>query len=189
MNKKVLRELYLEKRKTLTPQEFDRRSQLVFSQTIDFLKTAEGSHIHLFLPIVHNKEVNTWPILDFLLESEKHTPIVSSTDFRTKKMAHYLINNDTHFKNDSYGIPSPIGAEEISIDKIDLVLTPLISFDLAGNRIGYGGGYYDTFLSKCRKDVKVIGLAITSSLDLITYAEPHDHKMNMCINHNRMFKF
>ena len=189
MNKQVLREIFSEKRKFLSREEYDRRNQSVCQKTIAFLKTTDKKAIHLFLPIVKNKEVDTWPILKFLINSKTHTPIVSRTDFASKSMVHYQINENTEFINDKFDIPTPVRAKQLDVEMIDAVLAPLISFDLEGNRIGYGGGYYDRLLSECRKDTLVAGLAITPPLDLITYAEPHDHKLNMCFNHQQTFKF
>ena len=44
-------------------------------------------------------------------------------------------------------------------DQIDVVFVPLLIFDKQGHRIGYGKGYYDRFLSKCKKDTIKVGLA------------------------------
>lgn len=47
----------------------------------------------------------------------------------------------------SFGIPSPPeGAESAGYEELDLVLVPGVAFDLSGNRIGYGKGFYDLFL-------------------------------------------
>ncbi len=59
-----------------------------------------------------------------------------------------------------YGIPEPIS------DKIlypDILLVPLVAFDKNFNRIGYGGGFYDRYIDKLRKNKKIItiGLAYT----------------------------
>ena len=45
------------------------------------------------------------------------------------------------------GIPEPIADEPVAEDPTALVLMPGLAFDPQGHRIGYGGGYYDKFLS------------------------------------------
>ena len=46
------------------------------------------------------------------------------------------------------GIPEPIADEPVAHDETALVLMPGLVFDKAGHRIGYGGGFYDRFLSR-----------------------------------------
>ena len=189
MNKKVLREVYLEKRKTLTASEHRSRSLSVCQQAINLFKNSDCQKIHLFLPIEAQNEVGTWTLYKSILADKRLEPVVSRTDFKSKTMTHYLADSHTSFKEDQYGIPTPNSGIEINTLEIDAVLTPLISFDLQGNRIGYGGGFYDRFLSECRTDVEVIGLAITPPLDFIPYSESHDFKMHKCINHQSVFHY
>lgn len=49
-------------------------------------------------------------------------------------------------KPHTFGIPEPVVKKPVSPSSIDLVVVPGIAFDREGNRIGYGGGYYDAFL-------------------------------------------
>ncbi|MGC4022748.1 MAG: 5-formyltetrahydrofolate cyclo-ligase, partial [Cyclobacteriaceae bacterium] len=66
-------------------------------------------------------------------------------------------------------------------EKIDIVIVPLLAFDAAGNRVGYGKGFYDQFLKTCRKDCKKIGLSLfEASQDLISNEE-HDVKLDYAI--------
>lgn len=64
---------------------------------------------------------------------------------------------------DRYGIPEPISRVRIRGERLDLLLVPLVAFDLMGNRIGMGGGFYDATLSFLRRGrttpTRVIGTA------------------------------
>ena len=62
-------------------------------------------------------------------------------------------------ETNDWGIDEPKGGKIISPDKIDVVFVPLLACDYRGNRIGYGGGYYDRFLAQCKPDVLKIGLS------------------------------
>lgn len=50
-------------------------------------------------------------------------------------------------RTNAYGLEEPVGDNEIDPRELDLVFTPLVAFDLQGNRIGMGGGYYDRTFS------------------------------------------
>ena len=62
----------------------------------------------------------------------------------------------------------------------DILLVPLLAFDSRGNRLGYGGGYYDRTLYtlRQRKPVLAVGIALTC-LEVTTIpVEPHDQKLD-----------
>jgi len=50
---------------------------------------------------------------------------------------------DTIMQLNRYGIPEPQQTSTIPIEQLEMVLMPLVGFDLNGNRLGMGGGYYD----------------------------------------------
>ncbi|MFZ2236971.1 MAG: 5-formyltetrahydrofolate cyclo-ligase [Dokdonella sp.] len=51
-----------------------------------------------------------------------------------------------------YGIPEPVHerSRRVAVDMIDVLLMPLLGFDRSGNRLGFGGGYYDRALEFLR---------------------------------------
>ena len=56
-----------------------------------------------------------------------------------------VVNEDTVFETKRYGINEPVNGKEIHPEEIDCVITPLLCFDMNGNRVGYGKGFYDYF--------------------------------------------
>lgn len=71
---------------------------------------------------------------------------------------------------------------------LDVIVVPLVAFDLEGNRIGMGGGYYDRFLKRYPKAQK-IGLAYEfQKVDEIP-AEPHDIRLNAVVTEKQTYTF
>ncbi len=77
-----------------------------------------------------------------------------------------------------YGIPESSKLE--LVDKIDLIVVPGVVFDVTGNRIGYGKGYYDRSLRKY-KDVYKIGLAFDFQMVNSVPVDDWDEKVDKII--------
>jgi 5-formyltetrahydrofolate cyclo-ligase len=72
-------------------------------------------------------------------------PIIER-ETRTLRLS-YLTNPDVLITS-TFNVPEPIGNEiPVSADTVEVAIIPLIAFDLHGNRLGYGAGYYDRFLT------------------------------------------
>jgi 5-formyltetrahydrofolate cyclo-ligase len=104
-------------------------------------------------------------------------------------MLHFLYDENTNLKQNKWGIIEPEGGIEINEHQIDVVFVPLLVFDKTGNRIGYGKGYYDKFLSKCKSDCIKIGLSLSPPLDLMTMMSPMDVPLDYCVSPVGVFKF
>ena len=58
---------------------------------------------------------------------------------------------------------------------------PLIAYDIMGNRVGYGKGFYDRFLSKCKNDLLKIGLSFFEAIDKIEGVKSNDLILDYCV--------
>ncbi|GAB4035449.1 5-formyltetrahydrofolate cyclo-ligase [Spirosoma gilvum] len=188
MTKAELRRQTLTERKQLTEVEVSQRSQSIARLFFDFLTQSDGVNkpllIHCFLPIQHQKEVDTWLIIRPLWASYPTIQVaVSVTDIATHQLRHYPLTPTTPLLENRWGIPEPIvsGQSAIQSDRFDLVLVPLLAFDRDGNRIGYGKGFYDRFLANCRPDCQKIGLSLFEPVAHIEDIEPTDIPLNTCI--------
>lgn len=189
MQKQELRKEYLEKRKALSDAEVESFSKKVHDWFFRSIPVHAYATIHTFLPIKRNHEIDTWLIIN-TLQKDFATDIVIPKSHDDGTMSHYLLTKDTVFEENKWKIPepSPVGSLQYSVKKIDLVLIPLLCFDKKGYRVGYGKGYYDRFLAKCRPDVMKIGLSIFEPVDEIT-VDAFDVKMNYCITPNKIWSF
>jgi 5-formyltetrahydrofolate cyclo-ligase len=75
------------------------------------------------------------------------------------------------------------------VHKIDVVFVPLLAYDTLGNRVGYGKGFYDTFLSECKPDVLKIGLSFFEPENIIEDLNQNDIKLDICINPSHIYRF
>lgn len=108
---------------------------------------------------------------------------------RRNTMSHFLLTDNTVLKKSLYGIPEPIDGIEIAPNKIDVVFIPLLAFDNMGNRVGYGKGFYDQFLSECNPDVIKIGLSFFEPEPFIEDVNENDIPLNYCVTPNKVFYF
>jgi 5-formyltetrahydrofolate cyclo-ligase len=88
------------------------------------------------------------------------------------------------------GIPEPFLSEEREalLEDIDLVVIPGAGYDYAGNRLGYGGGYYDKLLSGKKKNTPIIALAYEEQLVDAIPAEKHDVRVDMIVTDQRVIR-
>ncbi|MBN8822908.1 MULTISPECIES: 5-formyltetrahydrofolate cyclo-ligase [unclassified Spirosoma] len=186
MTKAELRRQYLTKRRSLTADEVNLRSQAIAQLFFDFLTQLKKtpSSVHCFLPIQRQQEVDTWLIIRQLWALYPAIELaVSVTDVATHQLRHYPLLPDTSLQENRWGIPEPISSDQSAIEshRFDLVLVPLLAFDRKGNRIGYGKGFYDRFLVNCRPDCQKVGLSLFESLEQIDDVEPTDVPLSACI--------
>ena len=187
MTKELLRQKYKVLRKNLSEIEIEEKSIFIANQTLN-LDIWTKSYYHIFLPIVIQKEINTEYILHVLQGKDKEI-ILSKSDFRSYQMNHYLLTDHTKIIVNKYNIPEPSNGLEISDSKIDVVFIPLLAFDLYGNRVGYGKGFYDNFLSKCKPETIKIGLSFFEPEDKIGDILPKDIKLNYCVTPEKIYSF
>jgi len=183
MTKKEARIKYKNLRQNLSPEERDEKSCAIANQLLK-LPIWDKQYFHVFLSIEEHFEVDTEYILHILAGKDKDI-LISKSDFENRTMTHYLLTDGTKIKKNHYNIPEPIDGPEASgvvpDSKIDVVFVPLLAFDKVGHRVGYGKGFYDRFLSKCKKDVIIVGLSFFEAEDEILDINPNDFAMNYCV--------
>ena len=75
-------------------------------------------------------------------------------------------------------VREPAEGEIVPDIDIDAVLAPGLAFDRHGRRLGFGGGWYDRMLARCRSDAVFFALAFEEQVVLEVPAEPHDIRMH-----------
>ena len=187
MLKKNLRTHYKTLRNQLSEQELETKS-LAIANAILELPIWEKTYFHIFLPITEQKEVNTEFIMHVLAGKDKEI-CISKSDFESRKMTHFLLTDATKIKKNAYNIPEPVDGLEVPFAKIDVVFVPLLAFDKKGNRVGYGKGFYDKFLSECKRETIKIGLSFFEAEKLISNVFESDVKLDYCVTPETVYQF
>jgi 5-formyltetrahydrofolate cyclo-ligase len=88
-----------------------------------------------------------------------------------------------------FGILEPTGNRLVTVAELDLLVVPGIAFDLIGNRLGYGKGYYDRAFEVCRPGQERIGFAYEFQVVGLLPAADHDCRLTALVTEQRMLRF
>lgn len=175
-NKKQLREQYKLIRNSICDKAKTQADSLIFNQ---FINSDLLSDFDVFLCYVSvNSEADTIQIINYLLKCKKKVAVPYCCG---SEMNFYEIDSIDDLIDGAYGIPTvDIGNHKKTEDFSNaLCIVPALSFDLNGNRLGYGGGYYDRFLSK--NNVRTLGIAYNKCLTNNLPFEEHDKTVDMIL--------
>lgn len=188
MDKESLRGAYKALRKSLTPEEVAVKSEKITDFFLEYLSgRPDIRHIHIFFSIKRFNEIDTFPLFYKLrdLGYKLYTSEVNG-DKHTLDTLH--LSEVIGFEESLWGIPKPIGAKLTEPYRIQLVLIPLLAYDLQGNRLGYGKGYYDKFLASLDHKVIKVGLSFFQPESRIP-TDNHDIGLDICITPDQIHHF
>ena len=187
MDKKSLRQKAKAERQKLTQEEIEDKS-LAIANLLLRMDIWDKLYYHLFLTIEEQKEINSEYILQILAGKDKEI-VISKCEFTTLGMTHFFFFYYTKIKKNSYNVPEPVDGLEVPDAKIDVVFVPLLAYDKQGNRVGYGKGFYDNFLSKCKPETIKIGLSFFPPEERIDDVSTNDVKLDFCVTPEGIFEF
>jgi len=127
-------------------------------------------------------------ILNILKSLEKKKYLISLPKISENNMMNFFQWSVTEpLKINKYGIPEPI-SNKIVYPKI--LLIPLVAFDDELNRLGYGGGYYDRYISSFEDNYRIIKIGIGFSFQKINNlpTNRYDKKLDFIITEKGSFK-
>ena len=143
VNKKELRARVKAQKRAMTEEQIQEKSRLLGERFRACEAYQKAQTIYGYLP--YNQEVRTVPMLEAALADGKRVAVPKVYGDEMK----FLYLTDLSQVSKGYaGIPEPIADGPIAQDETALVLMPGLVFDPQGHRIGYGGGFYDKFLSQ-----------------------------------------
>lgn len=191
--KKRLREKLLKRRDAIPPELKSSKESAIkdrlFSQ--DIFKEARS----ILLYVSFRSEVDTRKYLHDIIQLGKKL-VLPLVDTRHKVLKLYGIKSPDELKPGYMGILEPgiLRYRRCSLRDIDLVIIPGTGFDPNGNRLGYGGGYYDKLLSMEARElaeidhITTVALAFEEQIGEEIPSEPHDIKVDMIITDERIIE-
>lgn len=180
--KNKLKESILEKRNSLSKEDIIEKSRQIENKLFSLEQYIKSKTVMFFVSF--NNEINTHDMIKSALKNK--TVIIP-------KVAHHeiepsvIIDFGNLLPSEKFGILEPIEIMKIAYKNIDLVLIPGIVFDKEGHRIGYGFGYYDRFLRKVPKAIK-IGLSFEFQVIDKIPREMHDVHVDLIVTEERVIE-
>jgi 5-formyltetrahydrofolate cyclo-ligase len=142
------------------------------------LRIAPGTIVSGFMPL--KSEINPLPLMKALAEigAALALPVVTG---RGKPLVMRAWHWGEELASGVWGIREP-KPEAPEVDP-DILLVPLLAFDRAGHRIGYGAGYYDMTIAglRARKTVTAIGIAFAAQEVSTVPATPSDERLDLVL--------
>lgn len=145
--KAQLRRAYLERRRAMDPALRDALSGRIADHLAELVPYRDARVVHLYVGTVDGEVATRAIALDALRQGKRVVcPRVASAPAR---LEHYEIRSLDELVESPRGLwePDPIRSKRVEPAELDLILVPGIAFDRRGNRLGFGAGYYDGFLS------------------------------------------
>lgn len=177
-SKKELRKDFLVRRNNfLNKTDAD---ELIFSSLIDAVK----EYKNIFTYISYGSEVDTVNFIEYLFDSGKNV-YVPKCNVDKCEMAPVRITSFDNLQKNQYGILEPVN-NDICDNKIDAIIFPGLVFDINGNRIGYGKGYYDRFFASLNYCPSKIAVCYDFQILDSIPSDNNDVKMDRIITENRM---
>ncbi|HCW08359.1 MAG TPA: 5-formyltetrahydrofolate cyclo-ligase [Cytophagales bacterium] len=177
MTKADIRKKYLNLRLALSEEEWSFKSQAISNNFFSMIDVAGLHTVHIYLPLILKKEPNTHLIID-RLQKEFPKIQISIPRIENDQLINFYYEDENQLKKNRWGILEPAYGKLTPVEKIDLVIVPLLAYDSKGNRVGYGKGYYDRFLKQCRTDCKRVGLSFFVAEPESIRSESHDAKLS-----------
>ena len=178
--KQDLRREMLKNRLRLDSREVQVNSSLIIQKLLELESIKRAGCVMAYSS--YQNEPNLMALKHALLDMGKQValPYVAEND----NLIAVNYDCDSVMKSNVFGIGEPVISSESELAEPDLVLVPGIAFDEAGNRIGYGLGYFDRFLKE--SDAYKIGICFDMQIVPHIDAKPHDVRMDMIVTQSRV---
>ena len=155
---------------------------------LDFEPFAQAETVMFFVSF--RSEILTELMIRRSMEGGKRVVVPITNLTKRELVASEIRDYDIELAPGAYGILEPAAefVRPVPPEEIDFIALPGAAFDRRGNRIGYGGGFYDRFVARLRPDVPLVALAFSRQVMDSVPVEPHDRPVDFIITENEIIK-
>ena len=174
--KQLLRDRARALRSSLSPAEILEKSERICRNLKDVLDGANPLMVYVSKPL----EVHTRALIVQLLAQGK-TVVVPIIEKDTKTLRLSYIKDPAVLSQSTFDVSEPVGHEmPAQASDVKAVIIPMLAFDKRGNRLGYGAGYYDRFLTT-HPHMTRIGIAFACQELMEISTDPTDAGMDLIV--------
>lgn len=146
IKKNELRNQILEERSSLSLSDKKISDEAIAKRLLTQMVVSNAKSIFCYISTA--EEIDTIQLINSWLQDGKEIFIPKVE--KNRELTLHQFKNWSSLSYSSFSILEPISNENIikNIENIDLIIVPCLGSDFTCHRLGYGGGFYDTFLSK-----------------------------------------
>ena len=190
VTKAELRKIYLEKRISLSPVEHADLSRAITDRLFAEIDFRSIRTFDCYIALAHFGEVETGLIFRRAWEQSPQTVTTAPRiNYASGEIESILYIPETRLIESKWRIPEPDGRETIAPEALDLIIAPLLCFDAKGHRVGYGRGFYDRLLQKCRPDCIKAGLSFFPPITAVLDVHEADVPLDLCFTPGETYRF
>lgn len=182
IKKDKIRKEILAKRNILSDKDINKKSDLIIKNLASYIENVQN--IMIFMDM--KTEVKITKLLELYPNKNFFISKIINSKNREMKINKYNKNELILHKFGYYESSSNDFYDE---EILDVVIVPALAFDSKKNRIGFGGGYYDTFLEKVRKkNNKVLFIGVCYDFQIIDSVptEKHDVTLDFVVSESKI---
>jgi len=185
VEKKDIRAEVLKRREALRRDEWTSLSSIICRRMSSLTVIFDADLVLGYVPF--RNEVDVLPLLRSLLQrgAKIALPKVRKAEHRIDAC---LVDNLEDLERGAYGILEPRSESRVDPQEIDLVIVPGVAYDENRNRLGYGGGYYDRFLTGL--SASAVSVAPAFELQVVPQLprDAHDKRVDVIVTENRIIR-
>jgi len=188
VDKKALRKVIFAERDTQPREVIAQKSKAIQEKLFQLEEFQKARTVMIYTAM--RGEVETKGIFQEARQQGKKVLVpISQLAARTLLLSE-LQDYDYELEIANFGVPEPKKEfiRPVEHSEVEIVIVPGVGFDLQGNRLGYGGGFYDRFLAGLKPDVPAVALCYELQLRTDLVSQEHDLPMDWVITEQRVVK-
>lgn len=183
--KSVLRLKVRAARRAVLPELRTAYAYAIAERVLGLPEIADASAVMVYGPSPEEVDVS---VLEFALR-ERGTRIAYPRVAGSRELTLHWVEEDTAMVDGTFGLHEPpADAPRTTLSQLSAIIVPGIAFDAAGNRLGLGGGYYDTLLAHVEHTPVTIGAAYDEQMVPQVPHHTHDRRVDIVVTPTQTYR-